>query len=216
MRLFVLLIGLMVLPGLASGTPIAVAGFTFAEGEQAFADGVIFLGGPLLDINLVRAALIGSDLLGSFNTGDSGHTLLEIRFIDNAVQNGPGVDLVIFERSGSQPLGSPDLREIFDISVYDGSSFRPYVTVTPISTGFIDTFAVQVDLSSFGVAPGVIVDRIRVGVYNVNLGSKSADLTAVGALHSVAAIPEPSTLMLTLFGLLGIQVFRGRDASRAP
>jgi len=213
MRSFVLLIGLVLLPRLASGTPITVAGFTFAEGEQAFADDVIFVGGPLLDMNLVRAALIGSDLPGSFNTGDSNPTLLEIRFTDNAIQNGPGVDLVIFERSGSKPLGSPDPREIFDISVYNGASFQPYLTVTPISTGFTDTFAVQVDLGSFGVAPGVIVDRIRVAVYNVNLGSKSADLTAVGALHSVAAIPEPSTLMLTLLGLLGVQVLRGRATS---
>jgi hypothetical protein len=137
---------------------------------------------------------------------------LEVLFTDNAVQNGPGVDLVIFERSGSQPLGAPDPREIFDISVFDGSSYQPYVTVTPISTGYTDTFAVQVDLSSFGVAPGTIVDRIRVAVYNVNLGSKSADLTAVGALHSVAAIPEPSTFLLISLALLATGASRRRVA----
>jgi PEP-CTERM motif len=204
-------------PHSASATPISVAGFSFAAGEIAFADDVVHVSGPVLDPNTVRRVLVGSDISDSFNTGDSNPTVLEVIFLDNSIVNDPGIDLVIFELSGDKPAGSPDPKEIFDVSVFTGSGFSPFVTVTPIATGFndpadstLDVFAVQLDLSSLGVPSGLAIDRIRLGVYNSNQGSKSADLTAVGALNSGAPIPEPSTATLLGSGLLAILVARRR------
>lgn len=213
----VLLLLCILAPQFASAAPISVAGFNFAAGEIAFADDVVHVSGPVLDPNTVRRVLVGSDISDSFNTGDSNPTVLEVIFLDNSIVNDPGVDLVIFELSGDKPAGSPDPKEIFDVSVFTGSGFSPFVTVTPIATGFndpadstLDVFAVQVDLSSFGVPSGLAIDRIRLGVYNSNQGSKSADLTAIGALNSGAPIPEPATAPLVGSGLVAVLLAKRR------
>jgi hypothetical protein len=193
----------------AYSLPIVVAGFTFPAGEEAFADDTLNVSGPVLDPNTVRRVLTGSNIADSFNTGDSNPTVIEVRFIDNAIENGPGVDLIVFELSGDKPAGTPDPREIFDIAVWTGATFSAFARVAPVATGWndpadstLDVFAVQVDLSTFGVPAGMVIDRVRVAVFNANLGSKSADLTGLGALHSVAPIPEPSSGVLVLFGLM--------------
>ena len=195
----------------AYSTPIVVAGFTFPAGEEAFADDAIYVSGPLIDPATIQRVLVGSNIADSFNSGDSNRTVIEVLFLDNAIQNDPGVDLVIFELSGDQPVGTPDPREVFDVAVPIGTGFSSFVRVTPIATGWndpadstLDVFAVQIDLSSFGVPAGEIIDRLRLGVFNANLGSKSADLTAVGALHSTAPIPEPSTGALLLLGIVAV------------
>lgn len=206
----------------AYASPIVVAGFTFSAGEAAFADDAVYISGPLLDPATIKRVLVGSDISDSFNTGDSNRTVIEVRFLDNAIKNDPGVDLVVFELSGDKPAGSPDPREVFDIAVPIGADFSAFVRVTPIATGWndpadstLDVFAVQVDLSSFGVPAGEIIDRLRLGVFNANLGSKSADLTGVGALHSIAAIPEPSTAALLLAGMAVLAWKAGGDRPKA-
>lgn len=195
----------------AYSTSIVVAGFTFPAGEAAFADDAIYVSGPLIDPATIQRVLVGSNIADSFNSGDSNRTVIDVHFLDNAIQNDPGVDLVIFELSGDKPTGTPDPREVFDIASPIGAGFSAFVRVTPIATGWndpadstLDVFAVQVDLSSFGVPAGEIIDRLRLGVFNANLGSKSADLTAVGALHSTAAVPEPSTAVLLLSGMAAL------------
>jgi len=208
--IFSALVGLLI-PSLVQAAPISVGGFTFAAGEAAFADDASYVSGPALDPGTVRRVLIGSNIADSFNTGDSIPTVIEVKFIDNAIENGPGLDLVIFELSGDKPPGTPDPREIFDVAVWTGASFSAFFRVTPVATGWndpadstLDVFAVQLDLSSFGVSAGMVIDRVRVAVFNANLGSKSADLTGIGALHSVSPIPEPSTSMLLSFGLMAL------------
>jgi len=211
----------IVFPAVASSSPISVAGFNFAAGEEAFADNIEFVSGPLLNMATVNSVLIGSNIADSFNSGISEPSIIDVFFTDNSIVNGPGTDVVIFELSGDKPAGSPDPREIFDVSVFDGSVFSPFVTVTPIATGFddpadstLDVFAVQIDLSSFGISAGVAVDRIRLAIYNANLGSKSADLTAVGALNSGAAVPEPSTALLLGSGVLLLAQWQRRARRR--
>lgn len=198
----------LVLPTVGYAASISVGGFTFPAGEQAFADDAILVSGVITgaDAAGIRSTLVGSDISDSFNTGDSDGGIVEVRFTDNLILNGPGTDLVIFELSGDKSVGTPDPKEIFDVSVYDGSAFSAFVTVTPIETGFpdpadtsLDVYAVEIDLGAFGIPSGGTTDRVRLHIYNPNLGSKSADLTALGALYSV---PEPATGLLCLLGTL--------------
>jgi hypothetical protein len=212
---------LAIFPSPSIASPISVAGFTFSAGEEAFADSIEFVSGWPVNLPVVNDVLVGSDISDSFNSGNSTPSVLDVFFIDNSIVNGPGVDVVIFELSGDKPAGSPDPREIFDVSVFDGSGFSPFVTVTPIATGFddpadstLDVFAVQIDLGSFGVPSGVSVDRIRIAIYNANLGSKSADLTAVGALNSGLPVPAPSTALTLAAGLFLIAQRRNRARRR--
>ena len=202
----------------AHASPISVGGFTFTAGEEAFADDAVLVSGVITgaDAPTIKTVLVGSYINDSFNTGDSGEGIVEVLFTDNAIVNGIGSDLVIFELSGDQPTGTPDPREIFGVSIFDGVSFSSFVTVTPVATGFpdpadptLDVFAIQIDLSSFGIAPGGTTDRVRLHIFNANLGSKSADLTALGALNSLT-VPEPSARAALAVGLCALAVRRWR------
>ncbi len=202
----------------AQAAPISVGGFTFSAGEEAFADDAILVSGVITgaDGPTIKTTLVGSSISDSFNTGDSGGGIVEVLFTDNLIVNGAGADLVLFELSGDQPAGTPDPREIFEISIFNGVSFSSFVTVTPVATGFpdpaditLDVFAIQVDLSSFGIAFGGTTSRVRLHIWNANLGSKSADLTALGALNSLS-VPEPSSAVTLAIELGALAIIRRR------
>jgi hypothetical protein len=220
MRRVCLQIGfLFVCAGAANGAPITVGGFTFTDGEAAFADDAFLVsgtirmcGGGFPPATSIDVALSGSNVsdCANNNTGDSG--IIEILFNDNSVVNGPGPDLVIFELSGPLALGTPDPRERFELSVFDGTAFTPLQGFDPIATGFnscgdpsvcLDLFAVAIDLGAFGLVDGATTGRLQLRIFDVGLGTKSADITAVGALNS-QPVPEPSTLALVLLGFVGM------------
>jgi hypothetical protein len=206
-----LLLGLMAPgAGAAAAAPISIAGFSFADGERAFADEAILVSGLLRHTCVAGAsvtpalsiseALSGSDVSRCVNNNEGDAGVVEIRFTDNAIRNGVGPDLVIFELSGPLPAGTPDPRERFEVSLFDGTAFSPFLTVDPVATGVntvtdptLDVFAVQVDLAGFGMPTGATVDRLRLHVFDVGLGTASADVAALGALQSV---PEASSLLL--------------------
>jgi hypothetical protein len=187
--------------------PIELAGFTFEMGEQAFADDAFLVSGTIRwwcaspgvePAASVAEALTGSDTDHCVNndTGNSG--IVEVLFLDNAIVNDAGIDLVIFEGSGTLPAGTPDPRERFGVAVYDGSQFTSFQYFDPISFGSGGLFTVGIDLGAFGIAAGEPVNRVQLHVFDVGLGTKSADISALGALNS---IPEPSTAVLVCLGL---------------
>jgi hypothetical protein len=144
-----------------------------------------------------------------------GDGILEVAFLDNSIINGAGTDLVIFEFSGPKSVGTSDPREYFEVSVLDGTTYSAFVGFDPVATGYgisnpLDSnlFAVEIDLSSFGIALGAQVDRVRLHLFDNGLGSKGADILALGALNSGATIPEPSTALLMSLGLIGLGVKR--------
>lgn len=206
----------------ASAAPITIGGFTFSAGDAALADDAFLVSGTIRftcataaagPAASVAEALAGPDLERCINnnTGDSG--IVEAVFVDNSIENASGPDLVIFELSGALPAGTPDPRENFGVSVEGPSGFTPFSYFDPIATGTnscgdptfcLDTFVVQIDLSDFGVSPGALVDRVRLHVFDVGLGTKSGDIAALGALNSGAPVPEPATALLLLSGLVGL------------
>jgi hypothetical protein len=208
-------------------SPINVGGYSFSS-EAAFADDAFLASGTIRfnclgggwGVNPPAAsaseALVGSDLSHCVNN-DTGNTgIVEVVFADNLILNEAGPDLVVFELSGAMPGGTPDPRENFGVSVYDGAGFTPFSYFDPISTGTsfcgdpaqcLDTFSVEIDLSAFGTPDGETVARIRLHIFDVGLGTKSADIGALGALNS-APVPEPSTALLLGCGVLMLAFWR--------
>jgi hypothetical protein len=188
---------------------LTLGGFTFDAGEQAFADDGFLVSGTIRwwcgGGTSIPESISGSDLSDCLNnnTGDSG--IVEVLFLDNAIVNDPGADLVIFELSGRLDPGAPDPRERFGVSVFDGTQFSSFVEFDPIATGMesfpgaLDIFFVEIDLSDFGLAPGAQTQRVRLHIFDVGLGTKSADVGALGALHSVP-VPEPAASVLLALG----------------
>ena len=210
-------------PSIALAAPISVGGFTFADGETAFADDASVVSDAGLRFDCTAGgtaatsfaqALSGSDITQCVNVVGGGSGILEVLFSDNSILNGAGTDLVIFEVSGPQATGTADARERFAVSVFDGASFSPFVSVDPVATGFhtpdptLDIFAVQIDLSAFGVASGAAVGRVRLHLFDNGLGSKGADIVALGALNSAPAVPEPSVAVLLLVGVAARRLTR--------
>lgn len=210
------LFGLAFATSAASAASITVGGFVFDAGEAAFADDAFLVSGSGVRFNCTAGgtaassfaeALSGSGVTQCANVSGGGDGIVEVRFTDNSIVNGAGTDLVIFEVSGPQSPGTPDPRERFEVSILDGSTYSPFVAFDPVATGFgtpeptLDIFAVQIDLSSFGIATGVSIDRVRLHLFDNGLGSKGADIAALGALNSGAPVPEPSTALLLGVGL---------------
>ena len=119
----------------ASAVPITVGGFTFSAGEAAFADDASLVSGSGVRFTCTAGgaaasslaeALSGSDVTQCANVSGGGDGIVEILFTDNSIVNGAGTDLVIFEVSGPQSPGTPDPRERFEVSIFDGSSFSSF------------------------------------------------------------------------------------------
>lgn len=206
-----------VLARTAAAAPIAVAGFTFAQGEQAFADDAMVVSGTVTGATpaQVRSTLAGSSLGDSIRVITPDVAVIEVVFSDNAIVNGSGTDLVIFELSGSgRPVGYADITEKFEFSVLGASGFTPFVDVVPVNTGFLaphdaslSAYVVQIDLADFGFAADETTQRVQIRLVDNLAGTRSADPTGFGALNSVP-VPEPSTGFLLSLGLLTLTLTR--------
>jgi hypothetical protein len=198
----------------ATATPITVGGFTFPRGEAAFADDAIVTSGVVTGSNAaaVRQTLVGSHVGDSIRVITPDIAVIEIHFTDNAVENGSGTDLVLFELSGSGfPVGQGDPTEKFEFSVFDGSTFTPFIEVVPVNTGVVaphdstlSVYAVQIDLQDYGFAPGQTTQRIQIRLVDNLAGTRSADPTAFGALNSVP-VSEPFLTLLFAWGALALK-----------
>ena len=76
-----------------------------------------------------------------------------------------------------------------------------------LAVGSLDIFIVEVDLSAFGFSPGQQTQRVRLQIFDVGLGTKSADIGALGAINSLP-IPEPATGFLVVAGLTILAAYR--------
>jgi len=210
----------LVAVGPVSAAPITIGGFAF-DGESAFADDATYLSGETVYIfhppgtdwtsapgnstTDLDAYLTGSDIT---NGVDGGGITFDLDFIDNAIVNGAGDDLVVFETIAA---------ESFDLALFDGG-LTPFMTFTPIFTGTTvgaevgstntgNLNAAAIDLSDFGIAAGATISSLRirtvVGGGSVPGSLAGADIVAIGALNS-RAVPEPSTFALLAAGLLAV------------
>lgn len=203
-----LLVGVLCsIPVIAIGAPISVAGIEFPNGEDDFAKDAVVVSGTVTGSSLseVQATLVGSGITDSIRVITPDVAEIEITFGARQILNESGPDVVVFELSGDQLPGTPDFNERFEVSILGGGFFTPFQVVVPVATGFddpadssLDVFAVLLDLSDYGLAPGEVADRVRIRLVD-NLVTRSADPTAVGLLHSV---PEPGPVSDALVALL--------------
>jgi hypothetical protein len=138
--------------------------------------------------------------------------VIEALFTDNQLMNGSGTDLVVFETVLVHwrvwPTG-----ERFGVSVpLDGgfSQFRYFeppawrVEQVNDATSIWAVFAVEIDLSDFGLPEGALIDRVRLHVFDLGMGYGSAEIATLGALHSapqalacpvIQPDPEPTVML---------------------
>lgn len=118
-----------------------------------------------------------------------GKALLQLDFTDNAVVNGPGADLVVFEVGGA---------EAFELRVFVDAicEYSQPLSFTPVATGFgVSVCSAQainaaaIDLDAFAIPAGASVRRLRIDSKGTAPGSSAgADLLQVMALNSVPPV----------------------------
>jgi len=214
-----LLAALLATPCWSEAAPLSVAGFEFPDGEDDFAKSASVVSGTVTGSSdaQVNSVLTGSYVGDSIRVITPDVAVVELEF-DRTLVNAPGADAIVFELSGAALAGTVDDSERFEVSVLKDGAFTSFQVVDPVSTGYVDpadstlnVFAVQLDLDVFGLGPGTTSNSIRIRLTDNLTGTRSADPTAVGLLHSV---PEPgiTNALLSFFLVSQIALLR-RPAS---
>jgi hypothetical protein len=118
---------------------------------------------------------------------------VRLGFTDNALVNGSGDDLAIFE---------VDIADSFLVSLTVGGETRTYAsTYTGQNSSGFKINVAMVNLDDFGVAPGTVLDSVVIGLSLVTGGDNpgTPSLSLVGAINS-ASIPDGAST-LTLAGI---------------
>jgi len=198
----------------ASATTLEIGGLTLQS--QGFADTLISSSGSFsTNAASLAAALTDHDLATwaqSTAAGDSGTATVLLGFSDNRLRNGPGDDLVLFEVGHEAYEYSQEGFDSLWVTV-NGVSRLYFTTETSTHVDDHNVNMTRIDLSHFGLAEGVLLDRVQIGLGQDTRGSLP-QLQLVAAMHSVAApVPEPASLVLMASGALllaGLRRRRGR------
>jgi hypothetical protein len=227
--------------GAPAPEPVAVPSFTFEANSGADAATVVAgsdpsffecgltpeLGLPALQGLTVDASATRVVADGSADTEVFGRAVLDVGFSDNAVVNGPGPDLAVFESGRT---------EGFTVSVFDplAGAFSAPVYFDPSELGFYDhcgypVNAALIDLAQFGVQTLGTVSLVRIDNLGAPGGFDGADLADVRAVHSavlaqIAVKPgstAPTPINLRSAGTLPVAVLStsgldARDVDASP
>jgi hypothetical protein len=201
--------------GATPASAVLIGGIEFPAGAASFADvvvdffpGIVGPGQPSA-AHLVPANALGvPDYAGDNNCegdpgcsfvslGDGGQIIL--RFTDNSLTGSGNADfdLHIFE------VG-PDVEDTFvDISVNG-------VLWIPIGKVFGSTSSIDIDAFGFGTTDFFSYVRLTDDADEGGQGGATvgADIDAVGAISSGAAVPEPSSILLFFAGVLSLAASR--------
>lgn len=181
---------------------ISIYGLTFED--NAFADQIVEIKGNSWypSNSQVGTKVLGSTLNGStYDMEFNPANYIKIRFTDNAVVNGVGTDLVVFEESGYGYAGATGCPVRIGINGVD-------IAYTPTWIGD-QWYTAQVDLSSFGVANNAQISDVTLWSYPY----PDADYGIVGALNSGSPVPLPPSVMILAPGLIGLVTLRKRFRS---
>ena len=132
-------------------------------------------------------------------------------FVDNSVPSGFGPFADNYTSASNQVNFAPMLGQVFfigdgltgtdGVNVGSGSTqtFQVPTTATRLFLGFVDAF------NNFSTTGGG-----SPGAYGDNTGALSVNINTAGLI--VAGVPEPSTIMLTGLGMIGLALLRKKIA----
>ncbi|MCC7411762.1 MAG: hypothetical protein IT495_09025 [Gammaproteobacteria bacterium] len=211
----------------ASGrAAVSYGGYTFADiafatdATQLEAGFVHWLTGGTVDPDdaILDAQLTGfSPTTGLANIGfpDPGvgayANLFELDFTVLPARNAVGPDIVLFEAFGPDP---------YEIAVRPrGGVFTDFLTyaenslVELAATGPLDsspTYALEIDISAFGLPAGTVVDAIRLRALQNSFGNVEGDPFMAAVANPV---PVPAALWLAVPVLVGLAAIRRRGGA---
>lgn len=176
---------------------ITVAGITFDD--NAFADAILeVVGNPSFERIIgptafdrvpttAEDALIGSDLASMTIEMDASQSVA-LGFIDNAIINQTGYDLIVFEEF-SGPEGGNVQVEMGGVIRMENAVSLGVFEIAPGITNYVN--AMYIDLSDYGLAIGQTTQYVK-------LWGTASEYAAVGAFNSVDAevIPAPGAVLL--------------------
>ena len=182
----------------AQATPIEIGSFTFDE--NAFADAVGNTTGEFrtfrvnadgtFDINLLSVDLVFTD--GDLNTGAfcQEPCTIELLFTDNAVVNGAGDDLILFEQGGAESTDVTITGMTFEIA-----SFVTEDAIRDAQGRLINIYGI--DLDDFGVAPGNTIISVLLDLNHDQsmMEFPSSDPLGLFALNSIPINIAPSVML---------------------
>ncbi len=201
---------LMIAVSNANAAPITIDGITFPQGAASFADAVVSyspgpdVGGTYDDPTDALGLPNYSEPNGATSLGNLGS--LVVQFTDNSLTTSGDdtADLHIFEIGAST--------EFFRVEISrDGSTW--------VNLGNVLGQPTSINIDGVpGVVAHALYSYVRLTDVKPNQSPfpfGEADIDAVGAISSGAPIPEPGTLSLLGFALLGVPAIRRKRAARS-
>ncbi len=196
----------------ASASTLEIGGLSLDS--LGFADQLISSSGSFITNAGSLAEALTDHSLGTWvqatTAGDSQSNTIVLGFTNNRLVNGPGDDLVLFEVGHEAYEYS---QEGFDSLwvTFNGQTRLYFTTETTTTVDDHNVNMTRIDLSHFGLADGVVLDRVQIGL-GYDTRDSLPQLQLVAAMNSVAApVPEPTNLALMAAGGLLLAGMRRRQ-----
>lgn len=167
--------------------------------EAGFADTLVSSTGVFTTSSGTLANALTDGSLSTWARSTTPGAKVVLGFTDRVLVNGTGNDLALFERGHEAYEYSQEGFDSFNVTI-NGITRLYFTTET---TTIVDDYNVNmtaVDLSFFGVADGATVSQVEIGL-DYNTRGSLPQLQLVAGINTVAAVPEPATVLMTLAGL---------------
>lgn len=181
----------------ATAETLEIGGLTLDS--QGFADTLISSSGSFSSNGASLVQSLTDHQLATWVQSSSPGASVVLGFTDNRLVNGAGDDLALFEVGHEAYEYSQEGFDSLWVTL-NGQRRLYFTTETTTTVDDHNVNMTRIDLSHFGLAEGVQLDRVEIGLDYETRGSLP-QLQLVAAMHSVAApVPEPASALMLLVG----------------